>query len=245
MKRRDFLVTTGIAGLGFSVLPTASCKSPDSQNKNNTSNGQGQFIQPELGYAYTDLEPYIDAQTMEIHYSKHHAGYVRKLNAAIENHPLKGMGLNKIMASVTSAESDTGVLNNGGGHFNHSLFWQIMKPGGSKKPTGALAKAIDNKFGSHDTFVEQFSNAAATVFGSGWAWLSLNEDKQLFISATRNQENPAMVKVVNQPGTPVLGIDVWEHAYYLKYQNRRKEYISNFLKTINWDVVANNFEAAS
>jgi Fe-Mn family superoxide dismutase len=244
MKRRDFLVATGIAGLGFSVLPTASCKNPaPKQNEDGTAD-TGQFVQAELGYAYSDLEPYIDAQTMEIHYSKHHAGYVRKLNAAIENHSLKGSDLNHIMASVTGDAADTGVLNNGGGHFNHTLFWEIMKPGGSQKPAGALADAIKRNFGSYDTFLEQFSVAAATVFGSGWAWLSVNAEKELFVSATRNQENPAMNKVVAQPGTPILGIDVWEHAYYLKYQNKRPDYISNFIKTINWDVVTKKFEAA-
>lgn len=244
MKRRDFLVTTGIAGLGFSVLPTASGKNLSGKTQIGEMLGNPLFTQPELGYAYSDLEPYIDAQTMEIHYSKHHAGYVRKLNAAIENHPLKGKDLKTVMQNITTDVNDTGVLNNGGGHYNHSLFWEIMKPGGSNKATGSLARAIKKYFGSQDAFLEKFATAAGTVFGSGWAWLALNDNKELFVTSTRNQENPEMVNVVSNPGTPILGIDVWEHAYYLKYQNKRKEYISNFIKTINWDVVENNFESA-
>jgi Fe-Mn family superoxide dismutase len=243
MNRRDFIVTTGIAGLGISILPTASCKNPNPEADQSTDLS-GAFTQPELGYAYSDLEPYIDAQTMEIHYSKHHAGYVRKLNAAIENHPLKGQDLDQIMTNITADAADTGVLNNGGGHYNHSLFWKIMTPGGSDQMNSSLLKAIEKQFGSKDKFLDQFGMAAATVFGSGWAWLSVDANQQLFVSATRNQENPAMQKVVKQPGKPILGIDVWEHAYYLKYQNRRKEYISNFLQTINWDVVGENFDKA-
>lgn len=243
MKRRDFIVTTGIAGLGIGILPTASCKNPTPETAKSTE-ASGAFTQPELGYGYADLEPYIDAQTMEIHYSKHHAGYVRKLNAAIENHPLKGQKLENIMASITSEAADTAVLNNGGGHYNHSLFWRIMSPGGSSQMDNHLVKAIEKQFGSKDKFLDAFGKAAATVFGSGWAWLSVNANKELFVSATRNQENPAMQKVVTQAGTPILGIDVWEHAYYLKYQNRRKEYISSFLKIINWDAVAENYEKA-
>jgi Fe-Mn family superoxide dismutase len=243
MKRRDFLLTTGIAGLGIGVFPAAATKTtPIKQSLHDTWNAQG-FVLPELGYAYDALEPYIDAQTMEIHYSRHHAGYVNKLNAALENHPLKGKDLDGIMKAITADPKDTGVLNNGGGHYNHTLFWEIMTPGGSNKAKGSLARAIDRQFGSRDAFLEQFSKAAATVFGSGWAWLAINENKELFVTATRNQENPAMVRVVAQPGTPILGIDVWEHAYYLKYQNRRKDYIANFINTINWDVVGANFDA--
>ena len=242
MKRRDFIVTTGIAGLGISIASAAACK--PTGNKNQSQEGKGPFSQAELGYAYADLEPYIDAQTMEIHFSKHHAGYVRKLNTAIEGHALNGKSLDQIMVELTAGEKDTGVLNNGGGHYNHSLFWEVMTPGGSTKPSNVLANEINSQFGSINAFLEKFSGAAATVFGSGWAWLSLSAEKKLFVSATRNQENPAMLNVVDQPGTPILGIDVWEHAYYLKYQNKRKEYIANFLKTINWDVVSTGFERA-
>ena len=243
MKRRDFIITTGITGLGISVLSAAACNTSESKKEKNKLSNNFEFKQEALPYAYSDLEPYIDAQTMEIHYSKHHAGYVRKLNAAIENHSLKGKDMPSILAEINATEEDMAVLNNAGGHFNHSMFWNIMQPGGSKDPKGRLAKAIDKKFGGTDAMLNEFSKAAATVFGSGWAWLSLNNNNELFISATPNQENPLMKKVVSLPGTPIMGIDVWEHAYYLKYQNKRKEYISNFLKTLNWDVIESNFES--
>lgn len=243
MKRRDFIITTGITGLGISVLSAAACNTPKSKKDTNKLSNTLEFKQEALPYAYTDLEPYIDAQTMEIHYSKHHAGYVRKLNAAIENHRLKGKDMLSILSELNATEEDRAVLNNAGGHFNHNMFWNIMQPGGNKDPKGSLAKAIDKKFGSKDAMLNEFSKAAATVFGSGWAWLSLNNDNELYISATPNQENPLMEKVVSMPGTPIMGIDVWEHAYYLKYQNKRKEYISNFLKTLNWNVIEGNFES--
>ena len=244
MKRRDFIITGGLAGLGISMLPTSAFSRPQAVQIDSLLSATGPFELPALGYGYDALEPYIDAQTMEIHYSKHHAGYVNKLNAALENHPLNGKNLEEILATVTPDETDTAVLNNAGGHFNHSLFWKIMQPGGKQMPTGALASALEKKFGSLDAFLNSFSAAAGSVFGSGWAWLSIDENKELFVSSSRNQENPLMRQVVTQQGTPILGIDVWEHAYYLKFQNRRKDYINNFIQVINWSTVGKLYETA-
>jgi len=199
-----------------------------------------QFTLPELGYAYDALEPYIDARTMEIHHTKHHAGYVAKLNAAVEGTDLEGKSLEELFSNVSSLS--TAVRNNGGGHFNHTLFWSVMGPNAGGEPSGALAEAINSAFGSFDEFKNKFSSAAATRFGSGWAWL-IAADGKLAVSSTPNQDNPLM-DVADVKGTPILGIDVWEHAYYLKYQNRRPEYIENFFNVINWKAVAENFENA-
>lgn len=201
------------------------------------------FVLPELGYAYNALEPYFDTETMTIHYSKHHKAYVDKLNAALENHRHKGKTLEEILASVVENEEDMAVINNGGGHYNHSLFWKVIAPGGSAKPSVKLEEAINKKFGSFEEFSSKFIKAATGVFGSGWAWLSVDKNNELFISTTKNQDNPLMKNVVKLPGTPILCIDVWEHAYYLKYQNKRADYIGNFMKAINWDVVSKNFES--
>lgn len=197
-----------------------------------------------LGYEFDALEPYIDAETMKIHYSKHHKAYVDKLNAALENHKLKGQSLEMIFKSVKENDEDQAVLNNAGGHFNHTMFWKILTPGGGKRPTGKLYDAINKKYGSFDNFTKEFSNTAAGVFGSGWAWLSIDAKGELFISKTKNQDNPYMLKVVKKTGTPVLCLDVWEHAYYLKYQNKRTDYIANFMKALNWDVVSENYNQA-
>ena len=196
---------------------------------------------PKLPYAHDALEPHIDAKTMEIHHSKHHGGYVTKLNAALEGSPdLQSKPLPEILADLTKVPENvrTAVRNNGGGHFNHSLFWNVMKKGGGGQPAGELAKAIEASFGSFDAFRTNFSNAATTVFGSGWAWLSIQGGK-IAIEATPNQDNPAMRGVV-----PILGLDVWEHAYYLNYQNRRPDYIAAWWNVINWDQVAQNFADA-
>ena len=199
------------------------------------------FQLPDLPYAFDALEPNIDARTMEIHHDKHHAGYTKKLNAAIEGTDLEGKSIEDILASVSGQSA--GVRNNGGGFYNHSLFWAVMGPNGGGNPTGAVATAIDEAFGSYDAFKEAFSKAAATRFGSGWAWLSVGADGKLFVSSTPNQDNPLM-DVVEERGTPILGIDVWEHAYYLNYQNRRPDYIGAFFNVINWDEVNARFAAA-
>ena len=197
------------------------------------------FKLPDLGYAYDALEPHIDARTMEIHHTKHHQAYVNNLNAALEKHPyLHGASLETLLRNL-AAEIQTAVRNNGGGHANHSLFWEVIAPGGSSEPTGALAQAIQEAFGSFEAFKEQFAKAAATRFGSGWAWLAVDAFGKLHVFSTANQDSPLM-----QGFTPILGLDVWEHAYYLKYQNRRPEYIQAFWNVVNWDVVAQKYAAA-
>lgn len=193
------------------------------------------YTLPELGYDYNSLEPNIDAKTMEIHHSKHHAGYVAKLNAAIEGTDLGSQSVCDLISSLDDLPEDIrgAVRNNGGGHCNHSLFWKVISPGGSANPEGELARSIDESFGSLDACKEQFEGAAGTRFGSGWAWLVSDSDGNLSICSTPNQDNPRMTG----GGIPILGIDVWEHAYYLHYQNRRPDYISAFWNVVNWTVV--------
>ena len=198
----------------------------------------GKFELPALPYAHDALEPYIDKLTMEIHHSKHHNGYVTKLNGAVEGTDLAGKSLEELLKNVS--KHPTAVRNNGGGHFNHSLFWTVMKKGGGGQPEGDLANAVKDAFGSFDKFKEQFSNAAATRFGSGWAWLVAQNGK-LAVGSTPNQDNPVM-DVSELKGTPILGLDVWEHAYYLKYQNKRPEYIENWWNVVNWEEVGKRFK---
>lgn len=196
------------------------------------------FTLPELPYAHDALEPHIDARTMTIHHGKHHNGYTNKLNAAIEGTDLAGKSIEDILANVSSAS--TGVRNNGGGYYNHCLFWEVMSPNGGGEPSGALADAINAAFGSFDEFKAAFSSAAGTRFGSGWAWLIKKADGSVAVTSTPNQDNPLM-DVADEQGTPLLGIDVWEHAYYLNYQNRRPDYVAAFFNVINWDKVAEKF----
>ncbi|MFL0683709.1 MAG: superoxide dismutase [Algoriphagus aquaeductus] len=198
------------------------------------------FQLPSLPYAFDALEPHIDARTMEIHHGKHHNAYVTNLNNAIAGTDLEGKTLEELMKV---AGSNTAVRNNGGGHWNHSLFWQILSPNGGGAPTGELAAAIDAKFGSFDAFKETFNKAAATRFGSGWAWLCVDTKKELCVCSSPNQDNPLM-DVSDCPGTPIIGLDVWEHAYYLHYQNRRPDYISAFWNVINWDEVSKRYATA-
>ncbi|SIT95409.1 superoxide dismutase, Fe-Mn family [Epilithonimonas bovis DSM 19482] len=190
------------------------------------------FELPKLNYAYDALEPTIDAKTMEIHYTKHHQAYVDNLNKAIEGTDLEGKSLVDLQKIGTDKPA---VRNNGGGHYNHSLFWELLTPGGSKEPVGNVKAEIE-KLGGFEKFKEDFSNAAKTRFGSGWAWLVKNADGSVVVSSTPNQDNPLM-PVADVQGTPILGIDVWEHAYYLKYQNRRPDYVAAFFDVINWDKV--------
>ena len=202
---------------------------------------------PELPFAHDALEPHIDAQTMQIHHGKHHAAYVANLNKALEGHDdLAAKSIEDLIGDLAAVpEAIRGaVRNNGGGHFNHSLFWQVMQPGGANAPSGDLAAAIDAKFGSLDEFKAKFAAAGATRFGSGWAWFCVHADGKLCVCSTPNQDSPAMNGVAECPGTPILGLDVWEHAYYLNYQNRRPDYISAFWNVVNWDVVAANYAAA-
>ncbi|MBT8321457.1 MAG: superoxide dismutase [Eudoraea sp.] len=198
------------------------------------------FQLPNLPYAYDALEPHIDARTMEIHHTKHHNGYTTKLNAAIEGSDLAGQSIEEILNNMDM--DNKAVRNNGGGYYNHVLFWEIMSPDGGGNPGGDLAAAIDESFGSFDNFKEQFSSAAATRFGSGWAWLCVHPGGKLKICSTPNQDNPLMPGV-GCGGYPILGLDVWEHAYYLHYQNRRPDYIKEFYSVINWNKVAENYAA--
>ena len=199
------------------------------------------FELPQLPYDFNALEPHIDAKTMEIHHGKHHNAYVTNLNKAVEGTDLEGKNLDELMKNISSAP--TAVRNNGGGHFNHSLFWTVLSPNGGGEPTGELADAIKNKFSSFANFKEEFNKAAATRFGSGWAWLTVNSSGDLQVSSTPNQDNPVM-DVAEVKGTPILGLDVWEHAYYLKYQNRRPDYISEFWNVVNWDEVSKRYASA-
>ncbi|WP_190810204.1 superoxide dismutase [Flagellimonas sp. S3867] len=198
------------------------------------------FELPKLPYAYDALEPHIDARTMEIHHTKHHNGYTTKLNGAIAGTDIEGKGIMDILSNMDM--SNGAVRNNGGGFYNHCLFWEVMSPNGGGTPSGDLASAIVDAFGSFDGFKEQFSAAAGTRFGSGWAWLCVHKGGKLEICSTPNQDNPIMPGI-GCGGHPVLGLDVWEHAYYLNYQNRRPEYVSAFFNVINWGKVAENYAA--
>ena len=204
---------------------------------------------PDLGYAYDALEPHIDARTMEIHHSKHHQAYITNLNNAIAGKAdLEAKSICELVADLSAVPEDirTAVRNNAGGHANHAFFWKVIAPGGAKAPSGALAAAIDSAFGSFDSFKETFAKAGATRFGSGWAWLVKKSDGSLAVCSTANQDTPCMGEAVAEcPGTPILGLDVWEHAYYLHYQNRRPDYIAAFWNVVNWNAVAANYAAAT
>lgn len=196
---------------------------------------------PELNYDYNALEPNIDAKTMEIHHGKHHQGYVNNLNAALEGKAEANLPIEELMKNAGALGA--AVRNNGGGHYNHSLFWTILSPNGGGNPNGKIAAAIDAELGGFEAFKTEFSKAAATRFGSGWAWLCVKADGTICVCSSPNQDNPLM-DVAECPGTPILGIDVWEHAYYLNYQNRRPDYVSAFFNVINWDEVNKRYAAA-
>ena len=207
------------------------------------------FQLPDLPYAASALEPVIDARTMEIHHGKHHNTYVTKLNEAVEGTDLASKTIEELCRDLKGVPEDkrTAVRNNGGGHFNHSLFWTIMAPkgkGGGGEPSGELAEAIKSNLGSFDKFKEEFAKAATTRFGSGWAWLGVKDDGKVCVCSTPNQDNPLMKGLVDCECTPILGLDVWEHAYYLNYQNRRPDYIKAWWDVVNWSAVAERYEAA-
>jgi Fe-Mn family superoxide dismutase len=199
------------------------------------------FELPNLPYAHDALEPHFDTLTMQIHHGKHHNAYVTNLNAAIAGTENEGKSLEELMANMSKLPA--AVRNNGGGHYNHSLFWTILSPNGGGEPTGAIGEAINATFGSYEKFKEEFTKAATTRFGSGWAWLCVKADKSLCVCSSPNQDNPLM-DISECPGTPVLGLDVWEHAYYLHYQNRRPDYIAAFYNIINWDEVNRRYAEA-
>ena len=242
MNKRKFLRNLGLAS--FALFSTKALFGNNSESENFDYIGDvapvgdltmpvgGKFELPKLPYAYNALEPAIDAQTMEIHYSKHHQSYVDKLNKAIAGKPAAAYSLEKICSLANNTDMET--RNNAGGHYNHSFFWQLLTPKGSGKPSGALATAIDNNFGSFDKFKSKFTEEATKRFGSGWTWLVKGANGKLYVYSTPNQDNPLMTKL-GFKGVPLVGLDVWEHAYYLKYQNKRPEYISNFWQLINWD----------
>ncbi|MCS6953960.1 MAG: superoxide dismutase [Bryobacterales bacterium] len=227
MTRRDWIRT-------LTAVPAALSSVARAQ-----TGPTGPFTLPPLPYPADALEPYIDAMTMQIHHGRHHATYVNNLNAAVAKHPtLANKSIEELMRDLNAVPEDvrTAVRNNGGGHINHSLFWEIMRKNPGGKPVGELAKAIDRKFGSFASFQDQLTKAALGVFGSGWAWLSLTPAKELIIETSPNQDNPWM-----KGNTPVLGIDVWEHAYYLKYQNRRADYVAAWWNVIHWDFVSERY----
>lgn len=239
MQRRKFIAA-------LSSIPAISVigKVENQLNKINnhirSNNKMAKFELPQLPYSYDALEPYIDKMTMEIHHTKHHNAYVTNLNKAVEGTELDGKSLEEMFKMISKVP--VAVRNNGGGHWNHSLFWTLMKQNGGGNPTGKVADAITSAFGSFDEFKNKFNTAATTRFGSGWAWL-LVQDGKLVVSSTPNQDNPLM-DVAEVKGTPILGLDVWEHAYYLKYQNRRPEYIDNWWNVVNWDKVNELFSKA-
>jgi Fe-Mn family superoxide dismutase len=199
------------------------------------------YTLPELPYAYDALEPHFDARTMEIHHTKHHQGYTTKVNAALEGTAHESSSIEDVLANISSlpADKQQAVINNGGGFANHSLFWSVLSPNGGGTPSGSLAQAIEDELGGFDAFKEAFAGAAATRFGSGWAWLSVNGSGNLVVHSTANQDSPIM-----DGHTPILGLDVWEHAYYLHYQNRRPDYIAAFWSVVNWEQVQVNYDAA-
>jgi len=197
------------------------------------------FELPQLDYSYEALEPHIDARTMEIHHTKHHAAYTNNLNAAVKGTELANQSIEDILANIS--KHSVAIRNNGGGFYNHNLFWKMMSPNGGGTPKGELLSAIEQTFGSFDDFKSEFSKAAATRFGSGWAWLVKQADGSLAVTSSANQDNPLM-DIADVKGTPILGLDVWEHAYYLHYQNRRPDYIGAFWNVINWDEVARRFK---
>jgi Fe-Mn family superoxide dismutase len=234
MDKRTFL-KTGVIGLG-GVFAMSSVSPGRLAGKILRQNKQREFKLPELPYAYDALEPYIDAETMKIHHTKHHAGYTAKFNKAVEEAGITGKNAREILSMVS--QYPEAVRNNGGGYFNHKLFWRVLSPEGGQ-PNEELSAAINDTFGSFENFRNEFSKAALTLFGSGWAWLILSEGK-LKITTTRNQDTPVM-DIAEVKGTPLLMIDVWEHAYYLKYQNRRADYVEAFWNIVNWDFISKKY----
>lgn len=244
ISRRKFLSNSSKAGLAVGLVGsgilTACSNSASGADKAILATS---FTQTPLAYDYSALAPNIDAMTMEIHYTKHAAGYAKNLGAAIEEESVDtNKPLEDVLANIS--KYSTKMRNNGGGHYNHELFWKIMSPEGGGMPQGDLAEAINSSFGSFDAFSEEFNNAAKTRFGSGWAWLVVGADKKLAVGSTANQDNP-MMDISEFKGTPLLGLDVWEHAYYLNYQNRRPDYVSAFWDIIDWNMVSDRFAAAS
>jgi superoxide dismutase, Fe-Mn family len=245
MKKRTFLKASGL--LAVATLLRVQKSSATTTSKSFVQPRTEPFSLPALGYAVHALEPQIDKATMEIHHGKHHAAYVKNLNEKIKGTKFEQMELLEILTTITDKDAPA-IRNNAGGHFNHTMFWESLRPATempvgavAELPVGALADAINKTFGSYDKFKEEFDKASKGVFGSGWAWLSVDKDKKLFISTTPNQDNPLMANMVKIQGTPLFGLDVWEHAYYLKYQNKRADYITAFWSILNWEKATERF----
>lgn len=232
MHKREFLKVAGLASVAALANPTGIFAE---------GRALSPFTLPPLPYANDALEPHIDKLTMEIHHDRHHGAYVKNLNDALKDSKLASSSLEELMAKIT--ESDKAIRNNGGGHYNHSLFWTVLSPE-KTTPSAKLRSAIERAFGSWDAFQQKFNDAAKGVFGSGWAWLIVKKDGKLAITSTPNQDNPLMKNIVKETGTPVLGLDVWEHAYYLKHQNKRPDYIAAFWNVVNWEEVEKRYDAA-
>ncbi|GAB2474350.1 MAG: superoxide dismutase [Cytophagales bacterium] len=243
LSRREFLSNTSKAGLAVSLVGTGILSACSGEVKGDSKAILAtSFSQTPLAYDFSALAPHIDAMTMEIHYTKHAAGYAKNLGDAIgEENVDTNKPLEDLLANIS--QYSTKMRNNGGGHYNHELFWKVMAPNAGGKPEGQLSEAINSAFGSYEAFVEQFETAAKTRFGSGWAWLVVGEDKKLAVGSTANQDNPLM-DISDFKGTPLMGIDVWEHAYYLNYQNRRPDYVTAFWNVINWNAVSDRYMAA-
>lgn len=249
MEKRTFLKTglfLGIAAATSSFLE--ACKSAAKSSDAAVSTlpppklrRTEPFTLPALGFNAAALEPHIDKMTMEIHHGKHHNAYVTNLNDAVKDTVYANYELEDIVKRISTSEADKKIRNNAGGHWNHTFFWQTIAPGGGSAPAGDLATAINSVFGSEEKFKEQFSTAAKGVFGSGWVWLCVGKDKKLFICTTPNQDNPLMLNASKVLGTPIIGLDVWEHAYYLKYQNKRPDYITAFYNLVNWKLAGERY----
>ncbi len=243
MQKREFLKITGLSIAGMALANSLFADNLNdnfsAENITNIAPSVAPFELPKLNYAFDALEPHIDKQTMEIHFSKHHQSYVTNLNKALENDVLKDKTLLEILGKVTAKQA--AIRNNAGGHYNHTLYWETLSPNAQNMPTGALLETIKAQFGTVDALKEQLSKAGMERFGSGWAWLCMDKKKKLFVSSTPNQDNPLMKKLVKQQGTPLIGIDVWEHAYYLKHQNKRAEYLKNFFNVLDWAKVEKKF----
>ncbi len=237
MNRREFLSSLSIISTGIIINPISSLNLTTFEKNIRSENSMAKFELPPLPYSYDALEPYIDAMTMEIHWSKHHGAYVNNLNNAVANTDMEKLSLDELLSNASKYPA--AVRNNGGGHYNHNLFWQIMTKNGGGEPKAELKAAIEKTFGSFDNFKAKLTEAALGRFGSGWAWLVYNQGN-LIIGSTPNQDNPLM-DLSDLKGFPILGIDVWEHAYYLKYQNRRNEYVANWFNVVNWDAVTERY----
>lgn len=242
MDKRTFIKLAGTAGAALAVAPVWACKATEIGQPV----GFDPFVLEPLGYAYDALAPDIDATTVEIHYTKHHAGYVKNLNAEVEKRPeFHGIGIDRICALVSAAASDTVLRNNAGGAWNHTLYWKLLRPGGPAAPSAELRAAIETSFGSVEAMQTALTGAAMKVFGSGWAWLVGTSDGALKVTTTANQDNPLMARALGESATPLIGIDVWEHAYYLNYQNRRADYLAAFMRRLNWEEVERQRTAQS